>query len=83
MRRRGEDDSLMRHENSDARPNMFCLPAIIIVSPDDVRFADQFFTDRLLDWLADCGQQLRYAERVPSSVGAKFYSSRRKKRRAP
>ena len=31
--------------------------SLIVVSPDDVRFADQFFTDGLLNWLADCGQQ--------------------------
>ena len=31
--------------------------SVIVISSDDVRFADQFFTDRLLDWLADCGQQ--------------------------
>jgi hypothetical protein len=31
--------------------------SLIVISSDDVRFADQFFTDALLDWLADCGQQ--------------------------
>jgi hypothetical protein len=31
--------------------------SLIVISSDDVRFADQFFTDALLDWLANCGQQ--------------------------
>ena len=31
--------------------------SLLVISSDDVRLADQFFTDGLLDWLADCGQQ--------------------------
>jgi hypothetical protein len=31
--------------------------SLIVISSDDVRLADQFFTDELLHWLADCGQQ--------------------------
>ena len=31
--------------------------SILVISSDDVRLADHFFTDELLHWLADCGQQ--------------------------
>jgi hypothetical protein len=31
--------------------------SLLVISSDDVSLADQFFTDGLLDWLADCGQQ--------------------------